>query len=90
MAMMPCTDVYCGGDHGEIEQHEHNHDESESDGCSPLCFCACCGTSFTIPTLELKKQASHFTMPYSATIFNYTNNYSFSFSSSVWHPPSLI
>lgn len=90
MAMMPCTDNYCGGKDEATKHHDHNQNESEKDGCSPICFCVCCGTSFTIPEFDVDVKTSHDVIPYFINNFDYHNNYSFSFSSSIWHPPSLI
>lgn len=84
LSIYPCTDgLHCDE---EQEMTSHNHSEDEDDNCSPFCVCACCGSSYVESKLQVVEPN---TQPIKfATDFHYTAHYSFSYQSSVWHPPS--
>ena len=86
LAIVPCSD----GHTCEEEQIEltHDHSQDEDDHCSPLCFCTCCGMSYTIPSFKMKTLQTIIESFHSS--YNYLYNYISLLPSSVWHPPTRI
>lgn len=85
LVIAPCSDSHTCNE-SEFSS-DHNHSEDEKDHCTPLCMCACCSVSYTIPILIDYPYIDH--QKKQAYDWKYQNNYAFTISNSVWHPPSL-
>ena len=89
LAIIPCSDgMTCDDDH-TTGQHDHDHSEDEGDGCSPLCFCVCCGTVYVMPDFKDFELTITQIIDVFSSSFSYRQGYSFSFTQSTWHPPLL-
>lgn len=84
LSVYPCTDgLHCDE---EQEMAMHNHAEDEGDSCSPFCICACCGSSYVKGKAKATEPIMKRTL--FAVNFHYSTHYSFSYQSTVWHPPA--
>lgn len=84
LAFIPCSDGMSCIDNTEQSSHDHSDHE---DHCTPFCTCTCCGSVVTVPAsyIDLKGE-SDLSLLYQ---FPYVFDYSFIYSSNVWHPPIL-
>ncbi|MFK7904810.1 MAG: DUF6660 family protein [Chitinophagales bacterium] len=89
LSVLPCTDAHSCESDNDMESHlQHDHSEDEQDDCPPFCLCICCGITFTTENLEVSCETAP-SVQNQAYKSRYSFNYAFSFTSSVWHPPSL-
>lgn len=90
LSIVPCADglLQCSADSEielSIDDESHNHSDHQDD-CTPICACACCGSSIVIPYFKTPVQKVVISTDY---FFHYTFDYSFHYSEGVWHPPAV-
>ena len=75
-------------EHQHISDHEHHSRNCGDDDCSPFCVCICCSIAINVPE-EITKFRPFTLWCFNERPTNLSNIYSFTFSSSIWHPPTF-
>ncbi len=79
----------CCKTHSDTKKHLQNQNQQNNESnnhCSHLCFCGCCTTHTILTNNNLTEHYSVFKIVKEKI---YSNQYSFQYFSSIWHPPTL-
>ncbi len=90
LTVVPCADgiLFSDTDSEVLITESSPHHSDHADMCTPLCVCACCGVSITLPSNKIMVEEEPIVIP-TQYIFSYEFEYSFDYIKRVWHPPNL-
>lgn len=95
LSFVPCSDtVYARNDHRhtsteQAHSHKHFKDPGHSDGCSPFCYCACCGVPTAFQQYQMPEISVQYTLIVSKRVVMRKNMLQSSYFGSIWQPPKI-